>query len=314
MGIRLEEQELQRLLGSGSGDACLLYLYIKSHGALVLSEAARTLQMDDRRLEQALTLLSGLGLVAAPTATQPPAPEAHRYTEQDVVRAQREDQNFSLLVGEAQRRLGRPLSGEELKTLLGLRDFLRLPTEVIGLLIHYCIQRSRSRGSGRMPSMRVIEKEGYAWAEQEINTVEAAAQYMNRQLKHQEAVRRYQELLGYQDRRLSAGEERYLLQWAQLDLPDEVIALAYDRTCLSASGMKWPYMDAILRSWAEQNLRTVEQIRQMDKKPQSGKPTYTRGKSAQPPPGDLRQPVELELGEAERRAIDRLRQQNQKEG
>lgn len=310
--VRLDEQELRRLLGSGSGDACLLYLYIKSSGALVLSQAAQVLQMDETRLQLALSLLTQLGLVASAAAETPPQPERHQYTEQDVAQAQRRDQSFQLLVGEAQRRLGRTLSGEELKTLLALHDFLRLPTEVIGLLIHYCIQRARSRGANRAPSMRVIEKEGYLWAEQGIDTVEAAAAYMNRQLQQYAAVGRYQALLGVQGRRLTAGEERYLLQWAQQRLPDEVVALAYERTCLATGGLKWPYMDAILRRWAEQGLRTVAEIEQGDVKPaRPERPAFTRGKGAQPAPGDLRQPVALEPGEIERRAIARLHQRKE---
>lgn len=310
--VRLDERELRLLLGSGSGDACLLYLYIKSSGALVLSQAAQALQMDEPRLQLALSLLTQLGLVASAAAEPPRQPERHQYTEQDVAQAQRRDQSFQLLVGEAQRRLGRTLSGEELKTLLGLHDFLRLPTEVIGLLIHYCIQRGRSRAASRAPSMRVIEKEGYLWAEQGIDTVEAAAAYMNRQLQQYAAVGRYQALLGVQGRRLTAGEERYLLQWAQQRLPDEVIALAYERTCLATGGLKWPYMDAILRRWDEQGLRTVAEIEQGDVKPaRPERPAFTRGKGAQPAPGDMRQPVALEPGEFERRAIARLHQRKE---
>lgn len=315
--VHLKEQELKRLLGSGNGDACLLYLYIKSTGALALAEASETLHMDQHRLDLAMALLGQLGLIAAPAAAQAPQPEAHRYTEQDVLNAQRNDPKFKLLVGEAQRRLGRTLSGEELKTLLGLRDYLRLPTEVIGLLIHYCIQRSRSRGRTRMPNMRAIEQEGYAWAEQGIDTVEAAAAYMNRQLQQYAAASRYQNLLGVQDRRLTGGEERYLLQWAQLNMPDEVIALAYERTCLSTGGLKWPYMDAILRRWDEQGFRSVEAIEQGDVKPErqnyqnQPRPAYTRGKGAQPAPGDFRQPVAAEPGDFERRAIARLQRRKE---
>ena len=48
--IRLDEQELSRLLGSGNGDACLLYLYMKSHGTLVLAEASEALRLEPHRL------------------------------------------------------------------------------------------------------------------------------------------------------------------------------------------------------------------------------------------------------------------------
>lgn len=62
-----------------------------------------------------------------------PTPERPQYTEEDLTREQQAgDGRFRNLVGEAQRRLGRTLSTEELKILLSLIDYLRLPTEVVG--------------------------------------------------------------------------------------------------------------------------------------------------------------------------------------
>ena len=91
-----------------------------------------------------------------------------------------------------------------------------------------------------------------------------------------------------------------------------MIALAYERTCLATGGLKWPYMDAILRRWDEQGLRTVAEIEQGDVKPaRPERPAFTRGKGAQPAPGDMRQPVALEPGEFERRAIARLHQRKE---
>ena len=49
------------------------------------------------------------------------------------------------------------------------------------------------------------------------------------------------------------------------------IALAYDRTCLHAGGLKWNYMDSILTSWQKKNLYTVDQIRQYDRAPERAK-------------------------------------------
>ena len=41
-----------------------------------------------------------------------------------------------------------------LKILLAMVEYLGLPGEVVNVLVHYCVERSRSRGAGRMPSMR----------------------------------------------------------------------------------------------------------------------------------------------------------------
>ena len=52
---------------------------------------------------------------------------------------------------------------------------------MIYLLVCHCAQRLADRyGPGRRPTMRQIEKEGYAWARMGIDTQAAAAEYLKR--------------------------------------------------------------------------------------------------------------------------------------
>ena len=113
------------------------------------------------------------------------ASQAPVYTEQDVIRETHTSREFEAITGETQRRLGRVLSNEELKILLSIYRYLGLPGEVISILVNYCIQRQRSRGIARMPSLRSIEKEAYYWADHGIDTMEQAAVYMQNQLLRQ---------------------------------------------------------------------------------------------------------------------------------
>ena len=94
-----------------------------------------------------------------------------------MTQAMNRSEEFRLLVGEVQRTLGRILTTEELKILLSFRNYLDLPAEVVSMLVCYCKERLRRKGSNRNPSLRTIEKEAYAWAEQGINTLEEAAAY-----------------------------------------------------------------------------------------------------------------------------------------
>ena len=91
------------------------------------------------------------------------------------------DTDFRGLYGEVQRLLGRTLNTEELKILLGFVRYLGLPGDVISVLICYCKERARQRGSIRNPSLRTVEKEAYAWAERGIDTVEEAAAFISAQ-------------------------------------------------------------------------------------------------------------------------------------
>ena len=74
------------------------------------------------------------------------------------------------------------------------------------------------------------------------------------------------ELLQIRGRTLTQAEERYANAWLEMGLADEVIALAYERTCLNTGGMSWPYMNKILTRWNEAGLKTAQQVKGGDTK------------------------------------------------
>jgi len=195
---------------------------------------------------------------------------------------------FKSLRGEVERLLGRNLNTEELKILLGFTRYLGLPGEVISVLICYCRERARQRGSLRSPSLRTIEKEAYAWAEQGIDKLEEAAAYIQSQNARYSNIRHLQNQLQIRGRNLTAAEERYATNWLEMGFEDEVIAMAYERTCLNTGGLNWAYMNKILQRWHEAGLHTAEAVRSGDRKPATPK-----GSSG-------------ELGQAERAAIQRM--------
>ena len=266
--LTIPKQDIRKLLGAASGDAALLYLYLRA--GFDPDQAREALQFSVHRYDCAMASLRQMGLTQeAPRYLE--AGERPVYTEQDIAREMDRGREFGLLIGEVQRRLGRMLSTEELKILLSIRDYLRLPDEVISILISYCIQRSRARGNVRAPSMRSIEKEAYHWADNNIDTLEEAAAYMQQQLMRQSKLGPIRRALQINDRRLTPSEEKYILKWLDMGFGEPEIALAYDRTCLHAGGLKWNYMDSILTSWQKQNLYTVDQIRQYDRAPERAK-------------------------------------------
>lgn len=262
-GIALTSEELRKLLSCGCADAVPLYLYRKA--AYPLETAMDALHFSAQRMSAATDCLRQLGLWDSPKPVIM-QPERPTYTETDIRRAMREP-GFPKLVGEAQRRLGRTLSTEELKTLLSFTDYLRLPTDVVALLLSYCVERSRRKGV-RAPSMRTIDKEAYRWADEGIDNLETACYYVQQQLQVHTRVQQVRQLL-HLERRLTAAEEQYIINWLSMSFPDEAIRLAYERTCLQTGALKWAYMNSILKSWHEKNLHTPQEIAQGDTPPGS---------------------------------------------
>ena len=262
--VTLTTEETRKLLSCSCPDAVALYLYRKAQQPL--ETALDALHFTVPQMVAATDCLRQLGLWE--TASRPALqPEKPVYTDADLREAMKDNKAaFSKLVGEAQRRLGRTLSTEELKTLLSFTDYLRLPPEVVGILLTYCIERNRRKGI-RAPSMRTIEKEAYHWADEGIDTLEAACFHVEAQRRLFTRMQQLRLLLGLDSRRLTADEERYLSTWISMGFPDESINLAYERTCNQTGAFKWAYMNSILKSWHEKQLHTPQEIAEGDTAP-----------------------------------------------
>ena len=262
--ITIDGADLRKLLGAASGDAALLYLYLRGGGNP--AEGEKNLGFPPSRMSCATATLRQLGLWQEPRPCPILPGEPPAYSEQDVMRAMDSDSSFRLLYGEVQRLLGRSLNTEELKILLSFVRSLGLPGAVISVLVCYCRDRARQKGSLRNPSLRTIEKEAYSWAEQGIDTLEEAAAYIHTQNLRSSRIAGLMRLLQIRGRSLTQAEERYAKSWLDMGFPDEVITMAYEKTCLNTGSLNWNYMNKILTGWHSAGLKTVEQIRNGDRK------------------------------------------------
>ena len=287
--LNIEKADMHKLLAAANGDVALLYLYLKSGNDR--QEAGKALHMPDSRLSCAMATLSQLGLWSEERPAVFVPGERPTYSEKDVLQAMDTDGEFKLLYGEVQRLLGRNLNTEELKILLSFLHYLGLPAEVVSVLVSYCKNRARQRGSLRNPSLRTIEKEAYSWAEQGIDTLEEAAAFIHNQTVRNSQLQKLMAQLQIRGRTLTAAEEKYAKSWLEMGFEDGVIALAYEKTCVNTGGLSWPYMNKILSSWHTAGYKTAEQIQSGDRKQ-----SIPKGASG-------------ELGEAELESIRRLLQE-----
>ena len=283
--VTIPQSDVRKLLSAGSPDAALLYIFLNSgnHPDTASSE----LRLTEARYSCAAATLRQLGMWPKERPSHIAPGERPNYSEKDVLSAMEADTSFRGLYGEVQRLLGRSLNTEELKILLGFVRYLGLPTDVIAVLVCYCKDRARQRGSLRNPSLRTIEKEAYAWAERGIDTMEEAAAFIQTQNVRNSRMYKLMNVLQIRGRSLTAAEERYAQSWLDMGFEEETIGMAYERTCLNTGGLNWAYMNKILQRWHEQNLHTAEEVRSGDRKP------VPKGASGQ-------------LGDAELEAIQRV--------
>ena len=284
--LKISQKDMRLLLSAASPDAALLYLYTRSGNDW--KNAGAELHMNESRLGCAEATLRQLGLMLDDRVSHIAPGERPSYSERDVLQAMDGDGDFRGLYGEVQRLLGRSLNTEELKILLGFVRYLGMTPELVSVLVCYCQDRARRKGSLRNPSLRAIEKEAYAWAERGIESVEDAAAFIQKENVRNSRISRLMGLLQIHGRSLTGAEERYAKAWLDMDLSEELISMAYERTCLNTGGLNWAYMNKILQRWHDQGLRTAEDVRTGDRK------------------GAVPKGASGELGQAELEAIQRV--------
>ena len=263
--IHISSPDVAKLLGAASPDAALLYIYLT--GGNPMDRAGGVLQLTESRVSCAAATLRQLGLWQEEKAVHIAPGERPAYSEVDVTDAMSRDDSFRSLYGEVQRLMGRSINTEELKILLGFVRYLGMSADVISVLVCYCKDRARQKGSLRNPSLRTIEKEAYAWAERGIDTLEEAAAFIQSQNVRNSRLSRLMAMLQIRGRTLTAAEERYASSWLEMGFEEDAIAMAYERTCLNTGGLNWAYMNKILQRWHEAGLHSAEAVRGGDRKP-----------------------------------------------
>ncbi len=273
--VVLGAQTVRRLIDAGNGDAALLYLCLQVEKPDAERLRAR-LGWSEAEFAAAGHALEALGLVetprvsaagetgaanAAPDAPLPPETALPDYSREDVMDAMERDSSFAAVLREVERKLGR-LSEPSVKKLLGLYDYLGLPADVILLLVNYCAERKAEQyGTEKPPTMREVEKTGYAWARLELFTHEAADAYLRRQRERRSRYGAYMAVLGLGSRAPVSSEEKYLAAWTDWGFPPETVAIAHDKTMLNCHEFKWAYCNGILKRWHAKGIHTPDEAR-----------------------------------------------------
>ena len=266
-----------KLIAAHDGNVALLYIWMCRCGSFNAERAARELCLTLSEVNSAYEKLCRLELFEEKTAVKEPLPlpaeELPQYTSEDIIRRSETDSGFRAVLNEAQRKLGRVLSTSDIKTLFGIYDFLALPPDVIFMLLTYCIDSFKAKyGSGRLPSMRSIEKEAYSWANKEILTLEQAEEYIKKAAERRSKLGEVKSALGITGRQLTATEAKYVNSWLDMGFDCGTLAVAYDRTVTNTGALKWGYMNKIVTSWHEKGLHSIEDVEQNDTRPSAVKP------------------------------------------
>lgn len=149
---------------------------------------------------------------------------------------------------------GKPLSSADINILYSLYDWLRMPIEVIIMLLEYC------HSIGKM-NMRYIEKVAISWVDKGINSIDLAEKYLKSIEKKNTHIYNVRKILGIVDRALTDMENTYIEAWAlEMKHSTEIIKMAFELTVKHTGKLSFPYMNSILESWYKQGIKTTQQV------------------------------------------------------
>lgn len=151
----------------------------------------------------------------------------------------------------AQEILGKSLNNKEIETLYWFYDQLGLSPEVITMLLEYCVSMDKR-------NINYIEKVAITWSENNITTMDEASAYISRKSENNEFITSLTQLFGISDRKLSNTETKFFESWRdELNMSADMVALAYEYCVTNTSKLSFPYINQILKRWAEQGIRTI---------------------------------------------------------
>lgn len=270
--LPLPRRDVRALLQCGDGNAALLYLSLAEAQEAVEEEAlCRALHWNRAALDGAVQQLEKLGLlgekqVQQEAAAAAPEREKRDYSRADIAAYLEENSDYASLRRAVGEKLQKLMTEKDDDMLLGLYDYLGLPSDVIFLLVGHCIQRTERRyGAGRRPTMRQVEKEGYRWKRLGLMTQELAIEYLKDYAQKQSVIPRMMEALHLEQREPVSRELEFLERWIDWGFPPESVECAYEKTVFKCGKLEWKYCNGILRDWDKKGLHTPEEIAAMDR-------------------------------------------------
>lgn len=214
-------------------DVCKAYKYWESKGVVRVTE-------------------DGVEFMDLSSAAEPKKTKKPVYSGSELADIMRNNTDIKQLVNHAESIFGKTLSQSEMSTLLGFYDWLRLPIEVILLLLEHCASLQKT-------SMRYAEKVAVSWAENGIDTLDKAQEYLQNYDKREKVLRKFKRLFGVKS--ISDSEYAHIIQWTEnMKMSHDLIKRAYEKALLVTGEASFPYMNGILQSWFKKGITETDDL------------------------------------------------------
>lgn len=192
---------------------------------------------------------------AFPAFSAPAAPVYDKSTiSLDQVRAFKQQGKTAELVFITEQYLGKPLSTDNIRSIIFMTDTLKFSTDLIDYLVQYCVDRGKK-------DFRYIEKVAISWAEAGITTPEEAS---SRAVKYDRNIYTVMNALG-RTGAPTKKEASCIQKWfREYGFTLDIVLEACERCVVATDKHRLEYTDGILQSWQENGVHTIQDIQDAD--------------------------------------------------
>ena len=261
--VPIPKDFIEHIMPSANAAYVMVYLYIMYLASVGKSaetnEIAKKLGLIESDVVNAIKywndkgIFSGTGdtIIIKRSVDEEISPDTAKKTIEEVSQIIDGNSALSDLCAIAQEILGKTLGNNDLETLYWFYDQLGFSPEVITMLLEYCVSMNKR-------NMKYIEKVAITWHENNITTMDEAQAYIMGSAKSDEFVSSLRNLFGITDRNLSKTEKLYLKSWRdELGMSADMVGLAYEYCIMATNKLSFPYINTILKRWAEQGIKTI---------------------------------------------------------
>lgn len=206
----------------------------------------------------------------APAAKQVASPSERRspYSGSEIAAIMKDSQDIKELFKVSESILG-TLKNSQMNSIIWMYDHLGLKKEVIITLISYC-------ASIEKVNTGYIEKIASVWAENEINSMEAAQEEIQKLTQSRDYISAIMKAFEM-NRRPTAKQAEFISQWRNAGFRIELIHYAYEKTIEQINKLSFDYINKILMSWRDSGFTSANDVKNAEtefrkkKKPSGGR-------------------------------------------
>lgn len=147
------------------------------------------------------------------------------------------------IISAAEKCFGKMLSPKDIDAIMNVKHYYSFPSSVLSAMLGYIEGFERK-------SIALIEKTAIDWYEKEINTLEAAHEYIRISEENNTRYKKLASALGIYGRQLTKREKEFADKWNNV-YSIEQIKEAYEKTVDSTGKISFSYMNSVLEGKGE---------------------------------------------------------------